>query len=229
MNDSTHQDIARLKQMLEEVTAADATVASDATAARGDAENASLREAWLALGQLIRAADASLPAMGDVLPAAPNWATPLAPQKPRRMRRLVAIAASAAALLVTATFGWWISHDGKRGNKEPSLAQTATPEQTKLLPASPNSVQKSAGDGRIAPPHVSPLPQAREGRTATTKAAKPGTTTSSTWDDSLETQIASISQQINNVEQSWQHRVDDVDLVLYRIDEVSDSLQNDAL
>ena len=63
MNDSTNQDIARLKQMLEEVTAADAVIAPDAGGTEGDAESASLREAWLAFGQVIRAADASLPAM----------------------------------------------------------------------------------------------------------------------------------------------------------------------
>lgn len=50
-----------------------------------------------------------------------------------------------------------------------------------------------------------------------------------TWEDSLETQIASVSRQISSVEQNWQHRVDDLDLVQYRIDEVSDSLQNDTL
>ena len=51
----------------------------------------------------------------------------------------------------------------------------------------------------------------------------------STWDDPLDTQIATVSQEIRDVQQNWQHGVDDVDLVRYRIDEVSDSLQNDSL
>ena len=38
-----------------------------------------------------------------------------------------------------------------------------------------------------------------------------------------------MSQQISNVDTDWQHRVDEVDLVQYRIDEVTDSLQNDKL
>jgi hypothetical protein len=164
-----------------------------------------------------------------VFPAEPTRATPLVPQKPRRMRRLVAIAASAAALLVTISFGWWISHERDQGNGGPPLAQTAVPEQTKRLPSPPISVQKSVGEGGIVPLHPAPVPQAGERRIATNNRAKPGTTASSTWDDPLETQIASVSQQISNVEQNWQHRVDDVDLVQYRIDEVSDALQNDAL
>ena len=61
------------------------------------------------------------------------------------------------------------------------------------------------------------------------KQPNAGTAKTSTWDDPLETQIASVSQQIRNVEQNWQHRVDDVDLVQYRIDEVADALQNDPL
>ena len=85
MNDSTSQSIQRLKQMLEEVTAADTSAAGNtvsaghSTSESHDAETASLREAWLAFGQLIRAADASLAAM-------PNVATP--PPKPRRSRWL---------------------------------------------------------------------------------------------------------------------------------------------
>ena len=64
---------------------------------------------------------------------------------------------------------------------------------------------------------------------ATNEQPKTATATTSTWDDPLETQIASVSQQISNVEQNWQHRVDDVDLVQYRIDAVSESLQDDKL
>ena len=88
MNDSmTNQDNQRLKQMLEEVTAADTSVRQCLRTSRErpmrrvsarDAEGASLREAWLAFGRLIRAADASLPAVHDM--AAFACALP----KPRR-------------------------------------------------------------------------------------------------------------------------------------------------
>ena len=209
MNDSTNPDTQRLKQMLEEATAADASVAGD-TASAGhsasechDAETASLREAWLAFGQLIRAADASLAVM-------PNIATPIVPKKSRRSRWLGLIVAAAAALLVAVSFGWWIGRGLKQGAREPSLAQTVTPGQ-----ATPQA-EKVATE------------QPKTGTTKTPNTATPNTATS-TWDDPLETQIASVSQQISNVEQNWQHRVDDVDLVQYRIDDVTDSLQNDKL
>ena len=208
MNDSTNQDLQWLKQMLEEVTAAETSVAGHAgsaghsTSESPDAERASLREAWLAFGQLIRAADASLPVM-------PNMVTAIAPQKPRRRRLLGLMVAAAAALLVSVTFGWWFGRDRKQDNREPSLAQTATPKQTNPQPETKTAI---AG-----------VPK------ATNKQPKTGTNKTSNWDDPLEMQIASVSQQISNVEQTWQHRVDDVDLVQYRIDAVVDSLQNDKL
>lgn len=198
MNDATNQDIQRLKQMLEEATAADTSVA-------GDAETASLHEAWLAFGQLIRAADASLPAM-------PNVALSVAPQKPCRSRWPGPIAAAAALLLAAVTLGWWIRHDGKQDNREPSLAQTAAPQQA--IPQPEIATNKNAVAGT---------------NNATNKKPTATTAKTSTWDDPLETQLASVSRQIRAVEQNWQHRVDDVDLVQYRIDDVADSLQNDPL
>jgi hypothetical protein len=60
--------------------------------------------------------------------------------------------------------------------------------------------------------------------TQPTAAAK-----SSTWDDAIDTQITAVSQEIDSVQRTWQHRVDDVDLVQYRIDEVSEGLSKDAL
>ena len=219
MNDSSNQDTQRLKQMLEEVTAADDPIASHATTARGDAETASLREAWLAFGQLIRAADAALPEMR-------NLATSIAPRKPGRRRwfglvlrrtgflarqrrprkpallRLFqagVIAAVAAALLLAVCLGWRIASEKK--------AATPAPVANQDLPR-PAVVRAEK------PTHQTP---------------KAGTPNPSAWADPLETQIATVSRQINSVRQNWQHRVDDVDLVQYRIDEVRDSLQNDAL
>ena len=65
------------------------------------------------------------------------------------------------------------------------------------------------------------------------KATVPKQSTSpaktSTWDDAIDDQIASVSQQIESVRHTWGHRVDDVDLVQYRVDEVSTGLSKDAL
>ena len=54
-------------------------------------------------------------------------------------------------------------------------------------------------------------------------------TKTSAWDDPIDTQITAVSQQIDSVRQTWQHRVDDADLVQYRIDDVSAGLSKDAL
>ncbi|MGO9108518.1 MAG: hypothetical protein ACLP9L_04730 [Thermoguttaceae bacterium] len=233
MNDSTNQDLSRLKQMLEEVTAADNSVArtrnaaegvpciGDVTAERDDAEIAFLREAWLAFGQLVRAADASLPAMPNVLPTEPNLATPIALQKPRRSRWHGPIAAVAVALLIAVAFGSWISRDGKHKNGSAGV-----------LPANDGSGAASTNNSAISAAvvkHDQPNTEVAQPEKATNKQPKTGTAKTSTWDDPPETQITSVSQQISNVEQNWQHRVDDVDLVQYRIDEVADSLQNDTI
>ncbi len=220
MNDSTSQSIQRLKQMLENATAADTSAAGNtvsaghSTSESHDAETASLREAWLAFGQLIRAADASLAAM-------PNIATP--PPKPRRSRWLGLVAAAAAALLVAVTFGWCIGRNAKPDNREPSLVQRATPARP-----NPQPENKTASPAPAVKQDLLQTAVVRAEK-ATNEQPKTATATTSTWDDPLETQIASVSQQISNVEQNWQHRVDDVDLVQYRIDAVSESLQDDKL
>jgi len=224
MNDSTNQDILRLKQMLEEVTAADSTSPSAAAGEHHDAASASLREAWLAFGQLIRAADASLPPM-------PEITTSTTPQKRRRSRWLGLLAAAAATLLVAVTAGWWISRASKQGKSEPSLAQTVIPRQN-----SPQIEKKAAvalAQAKTKSFNQDGAPALRVAATAPSTGVQSfmtkSTVKSTTWDDPLATQIAAVSQQIDNVKQSWQHHVNDLDLVQYRIDEVTDSLQNDAL
>jgi hypothetical protein len=196
MNDGTDQDTLRLKRMLEEITAADSPAASDA-------ESASLREAWLAFGRLVDAADASLPAM----PAAMPDLAALARRKPRRGRWISLIAAIAALLLAAVTLGWLV----------PGGVVTPSPGIVGVAPAPGSSDVASAGNTPVAAGVAEP---------AQPKAA---TAASSTWDDPLETQIAAVSEQIRSVEQNWQRGVDDADLVLYRIDEVTESLQDDKL
>ena len=144
MNDSTNQETLRLKQLLEEVTAADTPSAGDAaqrpdTAEVRDAEGESLREAWLAFAQLIRAADASLPAIAL---ATPQMATPLGPQKLHRRRWLALIAAAAAMLLVAVTFGW-------RTRGVDVRLRSAVPKRLLLRqpPTPPRCQARAAGDG----------------------------------------------------------------------------------
>ena len=206
------RDTQRLKQMLEDATAADSAAAGRAASAGHsglepcDAETASLREAWLAFEQLVRAADASLPAMPDFAPS-------LAPP-PRRRRWIGLLAAAAAALLVAVALEWRIGGDGKQGNGSRGVPPVAG---NPVVPPVKDDLQTAPG-------------AAVAGSDKTTnKQPKAGTASPSTWEDPLESQIALVSQQVNSVRQSWRHRVDDVDLVQYRIDEVSNALQNDKL
>ncbi len=219
MNDSTNQETLRLKQLLEEVTAADTPSAGDAaqrpdTAEVRDAEGESLREAWLAFAQLIRAADASLPAIAL---ATPQMATPLGPQKLHRRRWLALIAAAAAMLLVAVTFGWRTRgvnvSPAKRGS-ETSAPKAATNPAHVAKQERPETARQAETAITGQPTHEQP----------TAVAAK-----ASTWDDPLDTQIVAVSEEIRGVQQNWEHGVDDVDLVRYRMDEVSNSLQNDTL
>ena len=220
MNDAANQDTLRLKQMLEEVTGDAETVTGNATEGvprsghaetvtgnategvprSGHAETASLRETWLALGQLIRAADASLPPL-------PNMAAPIVPQKRGRSRWLGLIAATAAALLLAVTFGWLARGPGVPPANDgigASPSNGGSEEATESGPPTPTGLVKQ-------------------------EQPKPATARILTWDDPLETQIAVVSQQIRAVEQDWRRGLDDVDLVRYRIDEVSDTLQSDKL
>lgn len=226
MNDSTNQDNQRLKQMLEEATAADAAVPCATNSQEGDTETTSLREAWLAFGQLIRVADASLPAMPDI-------AAPIAPQKSRRSRWsrswwIGLVAATAAALLIAVTVGWW-SHRDRGAGIQPAARSSVAASPTPTVP-----VKQERPTTAVSRAEQATNEQAKTDPTVTfntvpshTATSKPAT---STWEeDPLETQIASVSEQIRNVEENWRHRVDDADLVRYRIDEVTDSLQNDKL
>ena len=230
MNNPTHPD--NLKRMLEAATAADPPLAGSAPADEYDAETASLREAWLALGQLVRAADESLPPAPKITPSRSAAAAAVSPRKRPQARWAGLTAAAAATLLIALVCGWWIHRYGAHGKQGLPVAQdapneAATPLRTTgMPPASIKPEQPKVERGQPRPRWQKPIGPLAGGRRV---ARRKHLRQSSTWDDPLETQIASVSREISTVEQSWQHRVDDVDLVQYRIDEVTDSLQNDKL
>jgi len=205
MNEPIDGGILRLKQILEEATMADPSVTGQVDSARevngepADTETAALRKTWQSLEQLIWSADASLPAMAAVHPD-DRLETCLTVAKSRGGGRPGLVAVTAAMLLVAVACGWWTSRHGSRGG--PEDARTIATE------APSQSAPRSA---------------------AVKKQPKTGTTKTSTWDDPPERQIALLSQQITDVEENWRHRVDDVDLVQYRINEVAELLQRDAI
>jgi len=225
MNDSNDEGILRLKQMLEEATAVDPSVTESADAAQeadlepADGEAAALRKTWQSFEQLIVAADASLPETLNVLledrlktyPTAPKT-TLNALETPRHNRWIGPLAASAAALLIAVALGGWIIRNGLHGvsrqaaiSVAPDADSQIVPRSSTVVPAAPPSVTKREPPKATSTPKTSP------------------------WDDPPETQIAFLSQQISNVQQNWLHRVDDVDLVQFRIDEMTDLLQSDAI
>ncbi len=245
MNDSTNQETLRLKRLLEEVTAAD-TPAGDAAAQCPDAarvrdvEGESLRQTWLAFSQLIRAADASLPAMAPVvLP----MAAPLRPQKSRPSRWVALIAAAAAILLVAVTFGWLTGGAGVSPVNRGAAVSPAKDSSETPSPTNNTNLAKQDRRESTTPTEIATTGQPTTGQPTTGQPTTGQPTTgqptaeqpravaakASTWDDPLDTQIVTVSQEIRDVQQNWERGVDDVDLVRYRMDEVSDSLQNDSL
>src|SRR5206468_3356253 len=147
------------------------------------AEAASLREAWLAFGQLVRAADASLPAMPDI--AVPDRETPeiaaaILPRKRRRNRWVGLLAATSAALLVAITLGWWIGRDRKQHDNQPSLAHNNAPEHAK-----PQAVKQDPPQSALAREANATKQPAKAGAIDKSNTVK-STIKSSTWDDPLE-------------------------------------------
>ena len=107
-------ELSKLQRQLEQATAAECP--PDAPL---DAETASLREGWLALGQLLEAAQ---PALDEPLEL---------PQLPRRRAparwKLVGIAVLAASLLVGATLAWSLMRARQPGGLSPPPDELASP------------------------------------------------------------------------------------------------------
>ena len=132
---SEEQD--KLRRRLERATAAGFTAAE-----LPDAETASLREGWIALGQLLETAYPPTEQRLE-LPSLPQWKAP-AWWKP------AAVAALAASLLVAATLAWsLISTDGP-GNSSQIVEQEkkkAIPPVKKESPDEPDAAPVPDPDG----------------------------------------------------------------------------------
>ena len=139
----------------------------------------------------------------------------------RRLRRFAAILAVAAAacciLLEVGGVGlnWWLARQGRQLNQGLPVAGpwiSRTLRAASLAHgAAPAVVHNNASQRKATAP--------KQSATTKTSTAKTSTVKTSTWNDSIDEEITSVSQQIDSVQQAWRHRVDDVDLVQYRIDE----------
>jgi len=164
-----------------------------------DAETASLREGWLALGQLIEAAqpmsDAS--ALEGLLPspqaapckASPRWKASLA-------------AALAASLVIGATLAW--NFMSKR---------TEIPS----LPTRDIAVEDTE---REAP---QPLPIVEENAVAENPIDE------LQWDDSLDDQLALVSREIMRIEGDWDCLDDAFSPAWEGIDQIEQDIEEDTL
>lgn len=151
---------SRLQNSLERATARGDDMPADL-----DAESASLREGWLALGKLL--SDAETVAGGPL----EDWKL-LPPPEPRRWRKIVAVALAASLLIaVGATIGLRILNlSGVKSVEEQQLAHG------------------KAGSGAVKPDVSQPnTPAATNNQLAT---ASDGLD----WGDSLDEQLSSVAQ-----------------------------------
>jgi hypothetical protein len=208
MPENERQEMARLQRMLEEVTASDR-----ARPAPNDPEVAGLREAWLAFGRLLEAADQAQSENWN--PESIQQKEPLRKQAARHNRHLTVTTTAAAALIIALGLGWWLRHDGRpKGHGLPDVVS-----------APHKDVQPQPLKNNVPVPAVVNNEASKTQQATTSNSAASATA----WDDTIDTQIASVSQEIESVRQTWQHRVDDADMVQYRIDEVSEGMLNNAL
>jgi hypothetical protein len=206
-------EMERLQRMLEDVTTADRSHPLP----KGEGEDAGLRDAWLAFGRLLDAADEAQ--SGNWNPASIQPVEPRKKEAEKRNRHFGPIVAAAAALIIALGVTLWLNRDIRpNGGGGPAVVGDK-----------PKDIQPRQV---VQQPNV-PAPNEQAPLVANNDATKPkqdsSAAKSSTWDDPIETQIASVSQQIDSVRQTWQHRTDDVDLVQYRIDDVSAGLSKDEL
>ncbi|MFZ1936189.1 MAG: hypothetical protein WCB27_14965 [Thermoguttaceae bacterium] len=116
-------DLETARRVLEEATAAD-----DRPAERLDAETASLREAWLAFGAMLEAAQP--PAFVSPLPLGEEPGVRAAPSRIRsRRRRLLAAGLLAASLLVAAATIWTLRTANRQDNPADVPKQMAKTNQ----------------------------------------------------------------------------------------------------
>lgn len=172
MNDQSR----RLQEMLERATAAGNDMPADL-----DAETASLREGWLALGELLEAAQ---PASGQSLE---NWKVTVRPA-PRRWP-LALVAAIAVSVLLA--IGLTLAYRMRDGSSTPQ------PNPPAMARDDRSATGSGAGSSRAV---ARALPSA-----ARTPNAEQRTLNRSdlAWENSLDEEIEAVSQAAALVRQDW--------------------------
>ncbi len=195
MNDRTHD----LERRLQQATAAECPPPASMDTELTDAETASLREGWLALGQLLETAqpmsDAS--ALEELLPS-----PQAAPSKASSHWKASLAAALAASLVIGATLAW-------------NFMSRRTE-----IPSQPTHDVAVEDTDREAP---QPIP------TVEKEAIAENPTDELQWDDSLDDQLALVSQEIMRIEGDWDYLDDAFSPVWEEIDRIEQDIEEDTL
>jgi len=181
-----------------------------ATAAQGsaealDAETASLRESWLALGRLLEAAEKDLK---EPFPwKRPPWRT-----RPNRWK-LAGAAALAASLLIGLTVAWSLLRKGPPNGATATPGEAAARQQKEPLPASDLAEPKLAVD-------VPSLPQ-EEPKTFVDELD---------WDnDPLDEQLALVGEEIVRIQQDWDAVENTFEPVWEGLEQMAEDIESETL
>ena len=196
------EDIKKIEEQLEKATAPGESI--DAAL---DAETKSLREGWLALGQLIEAAQP--PSAGRPELQYPTQPAPLQRRKSAAPKTLFALAALAVSLLVAALLTWSLfDGSGLNGRQDQQIVQDEQIEKQ-----SPSTTEK-------APP------------TAIVKDEQEQTDSAGDaldWDAPLDTEIAAAGQEMLRIRSDWYASDDTSSAIYYRMQQMRQDLSDNTL
>lgn len=190
-----NQDQDKLLEILEQATAP----RSESVGRVAD-ETASLREGWLAFGQLLAAAE---PKTGRPLEL------PSAPPAQRRGWHLAVVAAVAASLVIGVAMAWRL-----RGTDRP-VGPSSVPDNVAVNDGSAKSVVLPVPENRVVavPSDKTTAPAARDLK----------------WDDKLDDEIAQAGQEVIRMEQQWAYRGDTASFVQYGLEQVEEDVKKNEL
>jgi len=223
---------ADLERRLEAITGRDRS--SDSLSA----EDAALREAWLALGGVLEAMQSRLDPGGEAAilqrltgareatssRPAPAADVPgrVAPRRARRTILAIAAVVAAASILVAAAVGLVriLVPGAPADTNRPVAAQ----------PPGANTVDRPtpSGQGRLARgPALSPAGGSPRGQEVVSAGAATARSDSLAWDDSIDEEIALLGESVADVQDNWYAQSGTLDELRYRLDRLQADL-NDA-
>lgn len=173
-----------------------ATAPADAPDVPLDAETASLREAWLAFGQVLEAAQ---PAPDEPLPLR----IPVVRRDSRGHWWLAGSLALAASLLVMATAAWSLFFSGGLPGRTSSPAGVAQSEPSHVEQLEGIAVESGMPAAPSRPSTLPPAPTPDARVIAENDAAVDLATDELAWDDPIDEEIVLTGQVMVSIQQDW--------------------------